>query len=177
VVGRSVLGHATATAQQRALRTARLRSRAARCRPPAEITARFQNVERLGAELTSEIALLKKAVAESQAAREIGIGHNQGPPLPFEELDGDTANLLALLKDKGPRPTPADREQIAEQAEKTLQLSERIKTWLGTLAIEGAKIGAREVSKDLTAPLWAKVAQKLAEFCHALTDWLSSLLS
>src|SRR6266550_7583686 len=103
--------------------------------PPAdvlddEINARFQDVLRGQAELASSIDRLRGAITASPAAREIGPGHNQGPPLQIEELDAESKHLLALLQDKGPRPTPVDRALIAEQAEKTLQLSERVRTWL-----------------------------------------------
>jgi hypothetical protein len=43
------------------------------------------------------------------------------------------------------------------------------------LAVEAAKLGAREVAKDLTAPLWAQVAQKIADLYHVIMAWLSSL--
>jgi hypothetical protein len=64
---------------------------------------------------------------------------------------------------------------IAEQAEKTLQLSERIRTWQANLAAEAAKLGAREVVKDLTAPLWQEVARRIVDLCHAIQVWLSLL--
>jgi hypothetical protein len=141
----------------------------------AATVARFEKVERLSAELTAEIALLREVIAE-QATPEIGIGHNQGPPITPEELEGETTHLIALLKEKGPRPTSADKELIADQAKKALQVSEQIKTWLHTLTIEAVKLGAREVAKDLTAPLWSVVALVLAEFAEAILEWLKSLL-
>jgi hypothetical protein len=146
--------------------------------PPAvddEINARFQDVLRSHAELTSSIDRLRDAITTSSATREIGPGHNQGPPLQIEELDAEDKHLLALLQDKGPRPTPIDRALIAEQAEKTLQLSERIRTWQANLAAEAAKLGAREVVKDLTAPLWQEVARRIVDLCHAIQVWLSLL--
>jgi len=149
--------------------------------PPAdagddEINARFQDVLRGQAELASSINRLRSAITASPTAREIGPGHNQGPPLQIEELDAESKLLLALLQDKGPRPTPRDRALIAEQAEKSLQLSERIKTWQANLATEAAKLGAREVVKDLTAPFWAEVAHRIVDLWHAFQVWLSSLL-
>jgi hypothetical protein len=147
--------------------------------PPAdarddEINARFQDVLRRQAETTSAINLLGDAIAAS-AAREIGIGHNQGPPVSFEKLDAEDKRLLALLQDKGPRPRPVDRALIEEQAEKTLHLSDRIRTWLASLAAEAAKLGAREVAKDLTASLWEDVARRIVDLFHAIQVWLSSL--
>jgi hypothetical protein len=128
---------------------------------------------RCQAELGSSIDRLRSAVTVP-AAREIGPGHNQGPPL-VEELDDESKRLLGLLLDKGPRPSPADRALIVEQAKKTLGLSERIITWLGVLAVGGAKLGAYEVAKDLTKPLLADVAQKIVDLYHAIEAWVSLL--
>jgi hypothetical protein len=144
--------------------------------PPAnvrdeEIEARFQEVLRRQTELSSLIDRLRSAITAS-ATREIGPGHNQGPPLTVEELDAEDKRLLALLQDKGPRPSPADAALIVEQAEKTLRVSELIREWLTNAAVGVAKIGAREVIKDLTAPLWADVAQKIVDLYHAIKVWL-----
>jgi len=139
------------------------------------INARFQDVLRLQAELASSIDRLRGALTASPAAREIGPRHNQGPPLQIEELDAEDKYLLVLLQDKGPRPTPIDRALIAEQAEKSLQLSKRIRTWQADLAAEAAKLGAREVAKDLTAPLWQEVARRIVDLYHAIQVWLSLL--
>jgi hypothetical protein len=138
-----------------------------------EINARFRDVLRDQAELASSIERLRVAIAASPAAREIGPGHNQGPQI--EELDAWEKHLVALLQDRGPRPNPVDRALITEHAEKTLVFSERIRTWLANLALEGAKVGAREVIKDLTARLWAEVADKLDMIYHAIKVWISSL--
>jgi hypothetical protein len=149
--------------------------------PPAdarddEISARFEDVLRGQAELASSIDRLLGAIASPPAAREIGPGHNQGPPLQIEELDAESKLLLALLQDKGPRPTPVDRALIAEQAEKTLQLSNRIKTWLKQAGIGLAIIGLQQVTKDLTAPLWAEMAHRIVDLYDAIQVWLSLLL-
>jgi len=149
--------------------------------PPAdarddEIDARFQDVLRGQAELASSIDRLRGAIASSPAAREIGPGHNQGPPLQIEELDAESKLLLALLQDKGPRPTPVDRALIADHAAQTLQLSERIKPWLKQAAIGLAMIGVHEVTKDLTAPLWEEVARRIVDLYDAIHVWLSLLL-
>jgi len=149
--------------------------------PPAadardgDIEARFQDVLRRHADLSSSIDRLRSAVTAS-AAPEIGPGHNQGPPLTIEELDAESKHLLALLQDKGPRPSPADRALIVEQAEKTLGLSERIRERLINAAVGVALIGAHEVTKDLTAPLWADVAQKIVDLYHAIQAWISLLM-
>jgi hypothetical protein len=148
--------------------------------PPAdargdEINARFQDVLRHHAELRSSIDRLRSAVT-APATRVIGPGHNQGPPVSFEELDGETEHLLALLQDKGPRPALADRALIAEQAEKTLQSSGRIRTWLVGGAIAVGSIGAHEVVRDLTAPLWEEVALRIADLCNAIQVWLLLLV-
>jgi hypothetical protein len=142
--------------------------------PPAnardeEIDSRFQEVLRCQTGLSASIDRLRNAIAASPP--EIGPGHNQGPAL-FDELDAEDKSLLALLQDKGPKPGPADRALIAEQAEKTLSLSKRIITLLGVLALGGAKLGAGEVAKDLTAQLWADVAQKIEALYHAIKFWL-----
>lgn len=142
-----------------------------------EINARFQDVLRGQAELALSIDRLRVAITASPAVREIGPGHNQGPPLQIGELDAEDKRLLALLQDNGPRPSPADRALIAEQAEKTFQLSERIRTWLARLAAEAAKLGAREILKDLTAPLWEEVARWIVNLYHYIIAWLASLLS
>jgi len=149
--------------------------------PPAdarddEINARFQDVLRSHAELTSAIDRLRGAITASPATREIGPGHNQGPPLTIGELDAADKYLLALLQDKGPRPSPVDLAPIVEQAEKTLGLSEQIREWLINAGVGVAKIGAREVTKDLTAPLWEEVARRIVDLYHAIQVWLSSLL-
>ena len=149
--------------------------------PPAdargdEINARFQDVLRSHAELTSAIDRLRGAITASPATREIGPRHNQGPALTIEELDAESKHLLALLQDKGSRPTPVDRALIVERAEETLQLSERIRTWLKVAAIAVGSVGAHEVTKDLTAPLWEEVARRIVDLYHAIQVWLSSLL-
>jgi hypothetical protein len=149
--------------------------------PPAdargdEINARFQDVLRSHTELTSAIDQLRVAIPASPATREIGRGHNQGPPLTIGELDAADKYLRALLQDKGPRPSPVDLAPIVEQAEKTLQLSERIRTWLKVAAVAVGSVGAREVTKDLTAPLWEEVARRIVDLYHAIQVWLSSLL-
>jgi hypothetical protein len=123
--------------------------------PPADardedIEARFQDVLNRHADLSSSIDRLRSAITAS--ARAIGPGHNQGPPLQIEELDADSKHLLALLQDKGPKPSPVDLAPIVEQAKKTLRLSERIREWLIGVAGGVAVIGAREVTKDLTDP-------------------------
>jgi hypothetical protein len=141
-----------------------------------EINARFQDVLRGQAELASSIDRLRGEITASPAAREIGRDHNQGPPLQIEELDAEDKHLLALLQDKGPRPTPVDRALIAEQAEKTLQLSERIRTWLKQVGFGLAIIGVQQVTKDLTAPLWEEVAHRIVDLYHAIQVWLSLLL-
>ena len=74
-----------------------------------------------------------------------------GPRL--EDLD-EIDSLVALLRGTGPRPPPAARTVILEQAEGAMRVSERIRGLVVTAATEGAKLGSREVAKDLTAPLW-----------------------
>jgi hypothetical protein len=148
--------------------------------PPAdarddEINDRFQDVLRRQAELSLSVDRLRDAIAASSSARVIGPGHNQGPPFQIEELDAESHRLLALLQDNGPRPTPVDRALIVEQAEETLRSGERIRTWQANLAAEAAKLGAREVVKDLTAQLWQEVASRILDFYHAIIAWISSL--
>lgn len=36
-----------------------------------------------------------------------------------------------------------------------------------------AGVAVREVTKDLTAPLWEEVAHKIVELYHAIVAWLS----
>jgi hypothetical protein len=139
-----------------------------------EIEAGFKDVLRCQAELNSSISRLRSAVTAS-ANRKIGPGHNLGPAL-IQELDADDKHLLALLQDKGPRPSLVDRALIVEQAEKTLGLSERIRELLLNAGVGVAKIGAREVTKDLTAPLWEEVAHRIVDLYHAIQVWLSLLL-
>jgi len=76
---------------------------------------------------------------------------------------------------QGTKTITRDREPIVEQAEKTLRLSERITKWLIGAAVGMAVIGAREVTKDLTAPLWEDVAHKIVELYHAIQAWISLL--
>ena len=139
-----------------------------------EIEAAFQEVLRRHADLTSSIDRLRTAVT-APAAQEIGPGHNQGPSLQIDELDDNSKNLLALLQDKGPRPSPTDRAPIVEQAKETLERSERIKTWLKAAGLMVAAIGVREVTKDLTAPLWEALANKMVDLYHAIEAWISLL--
>jgi hypothetical protein len=54
-------------------------------------------------------------------------------------------------------------------------LSESIGTRAKQLAAEGAKLGVREVAKNVTAPLWAEVARLLLDLYHAIRVWLSLL--
>jgi hypothetical protein len=144
--------------------------------PPTDedIKAAFQAVLDRQAALSSSIERLRSALVGSPPITEIGPGHNQGPPL-VDELDAEDKRLLVLLQDKGPRPSPADCALIVEQAEKTLSLSKRIIAWLGLLAVGGAKLGAYEVTKHLTEPLWADVAQKIVDLYHAIEAWLPLL--
>jgi hypothetical protein len=86
--------------------------------PPADaregdIEARFQDALRRAADLTSVIDELRKA----STGREIGPGHNQGPPL--QELD-QVDDLIALLKDEGPRvKTAIDAKALIAQTKKS----------------------------------------------------------
>jgi hypothetical protein len=138
-----------------------------------EIKASFQEVLRCQAELNASIERLRSAFTASPP--EIVPDHNQGLAL-IEELDVEDKRLLALLLDKGPRPAPADRVLIIEQAEKTLGVSEKIQGLLKDAAVAVAKIGAREVIRNLTAPLWADVAQKIVAYYHAIKLWLDLLM-
>jgi hypothetical protein len=143
-----------------------------------EIEARFQDVLRDQAALTASIDRLRIAVTET-AGRNVGIGHNMGPslaPVSLEELDGESEHLIALLKDKGPRPATADRALVIEHADRARKLSQRITTWLTTLAAEGTKLGVREIAKDLTAPLWKEVARRIVDLYHAIEAWISLLM-
>lgn len=138
------------------------------------INAAFQEVLRQQTELTSAIDRLRAAISAS--GKDIGIGHNQGPPISIAELDEESGQLLALLQDKGPKPSFTEQAVIATQAEKVPKFSERITVWSKTLATEGAKIGAREVAKNVTAPFWVEVARRLLDLYHAIKFWLSQLL-
>jgi hypothetical protein len=145
--------------------------------PPADaraedIEARFQDVLRLHADLSSSIDRLRSAVTAS-ATREIGPGHNQGPSL--EDLD-DVEGLIALLKDQGPRvKTAIDAKALIEQTEKVKRLPERIWRLLAAAGLLVAGVGVREVTKDLTAPLWDDVTHRIVDLCHAIEVWVSSL--
>lgn len=138
------------------------------------INAAFQEVLRQQSELTHAIDRLRSAIAET--SRGIGIGHNQGPSIEIEELDAESAQLLALLQDKGQDPSAAEQATIAEHCERLPTLSERVSTLSKTIASEGAKMGAREVAKHVTAPLWEEVARRLLDLYHAIKVWLSTLL-
>ena len=37
-------------------------------------------------------------------------------------------------------------------------------------------LGAKEVAKELTHPLWENVAQKILELYHAVEVWVASLI-
>jgi hypothetical protein len=137
---------------------------------PEQILALFADVQRKQAETQSSIDLLRDALKATPAR---GIGDNQGPRL--EDLEDVDSHLLALLKDQSSRPPPAERPLIIEQAEEGLRWADRIKAWLATLAKEGAKLVAREVAKDLTKPLWADVAHKVADLCHSIIAWIQAL--
>jgi hypothetical protein len=64
---------------------------------------------------------------------------------------------------------------ILEQAKRTQGFSERILAWLKFIGYGVATIGVREVTKNLTAPLWADVAHRIHDAYQALEGWLSSL--
>jgi hypothetical protein len=131
-------------------------------------------VRRSHADLHTAIDRLERAVADQRP----GIGHNQGPPISFEELHDVDDRLLALLKEEGRTVNGADAidpKPLIEQAEKAKRLSGQIFTWLGVLALGVVKLGAGEVAKDLTAPLWQDVAHRLADLSHAI-EVLASLL-
>jgi hypothetical protein len=137
------------------------------------IEARFQEALRRAADLTSFIDQLRKA----STGREIGPGHNQGPPLPIEEVDNEVEHLIALLRDRGPKTKgTVDLKPLIEQTEKTKSLSERIWSWSKTVGLALAMMGANEVAKDLTKPLWEELAQKISDFCLAIMDYVSLLL-
>jgi hypothetical protein len=145
-----------------------------------DLQARFQKVQRLAQELNSSVDELRDAMKASPGGRD-WIGHNQGPnlepepaPVPVEDLTAVDNFLLGLLKERG--PTPTDPKTLIEQADKALQLSQQIRDGLTALGIETAKLGAREVAKKLTAPLWAEVAQRIVNLYHAVIDWVSPFL-
>ena len=120
-------------------------------------------------DLTSLIDQLRKA----STAREIGPGHNQGPSL--EDLD-DVEDLIALLKDQGPRvKTAFDAKALIEQTEKVKRLPERIWSLLKAAGLLVLGVGVHEVTKDLTAPLWNDVAHRIVDLCHAIEVWVSLL--
>ncbi len=143
--------------------------------PPADawnedIEARFEEALRRAADLTSLIDQLRKA----STGREIGPGHNQGPPLPIEEVGNEVEHLIALLRERGPKTKGmVDLKPLIEQTEKAKSLSERIWSWSKTAALAVAIIGAKEVAKDLTKPLWEELAQKISDFCHAILNYVS----
>jgi hypothetical protein len=141
--------------------------------PDDDIKARFQDVLRCQADLSSSIDRLCSAITVSPF-REIGPGHNKGPLL-IEELDAESTHLLKLLQNKGPRPPPADRAPIVEKTKKIFGLAIRITTWLGILAIEGAQFGAGEVAKHLTEPLWADVSDRIYDLFNEIVAWMSLL--
>jgi len=134
-----------------------------------EIEARFQEALRHAADLTSCIDQLRKA----STRRKIGPGHNQGPPLQdLVQVD----DLIALLKDEGPRvKTVVDAKALIVQTEKVKRLPERIWSWLKAAGLLVIGIGAHEVTKDLTAPLWDEVAHRIVDLCHAIEVWVSLL--
>jgi hypothetical protein len=145
--------------------------------PPAdargeEINASFKEVERCQADLASAMDRLRNALPTA-TAREIGPGHNQGPPL--EDLVWADA-FIELLKDEGPRiKTAADAKHLIEQTEKVKQLPDRIWAWLKAAGWLVAGVGAHKVTEDLTAPLWDDVAHKIVDLCHAIEVWVSLL--
>jgi hypothetical protein len=140
-----------------------------------EIAALYREVGRLSAELAPVADALRTLLAASPR-REIGPGHNQGPPFQAKDLD-DPTNLVALLADEEPRPPPADIPLIVEQTKKTLGLADRIKDWAKTAAITTATIGANETFKDVTGPLWQELAHKIFALCHAIQAWIEVLSS
>jgi hypothetical protein len=142
--------------------------------PPADaregdIEARFQDALRRAADLTSVIDELRKA----STGREIGPGHNQGPPL--QELD-QVDDLVALLKDEGPRvKTAIDAKALIAQTEKVKRLPERIWSLLKAAGLMVAGVGVHKVTEDLTTPLWDDVAHRIVDLCHAIEVWVSLL--
>jgi hypothetical protein len=135
-----------------------------------DIESRFQEASRLAADLTSLIDQLRKA---STGQRVVGPGHNQGPSL--EDLD-DVEDLISLLKDDGPRvKTAIDAKALIEKTEKVKRLPERIWSLLKAAGLIVLTVGAQQVTKDLTAPLWDDVAHRIADLCHAIDAWISLL--
>jgi hypothetical protein len=130
--------------------------------PPAdargeEINASFKEVERCQADLASAMDRLRNALPTA-TAREIGPGHNQGPPL--EDLVWADA-FIELLKDEGPRiKTAADAKHLIE--------------------VEGGRmVGSRgwcaQGDRGFDRAAMDDVAHKIVDLCHAIEVWVSVL--
>jgi hypothetical protein len=130
--------------------------------PPIEV--RFETLQ-------ARVALLEAGLeAHRRDDRQIGPGHNQGPAFtPVEDLSEVDDWLIALLKEKGPRPPP-DPTSLIEQGEKALRISERISNAAVTLGAEMAKGGAREAGKELLE--WIGIGQLIKDLFLAIIDWL-----
>lgn len=138
--------------------------------PPPTVSS-LPSIEVRFEALQARVALLEAGLAARRRDdRQIGPGHNQGPALvPVEDLSDVDDWLLALLKEKGPRPPP-DPTSLIEQGEKALRVSERISNAAMTVGAEMAKGAAREVGKELLE--WIGIGQLIKDLFLALKDWL-----
>jgi hypothetical protein len=146
----------------------------------AVIIADGQNEARF-AELRGQVTLLEASLNElrrelaSARDKEIGIGHNRGPdfePIAIEELS-NVDDLIALLKEQGPVP-PADTAQLTATSQKVTKVSDKIKQYLDSFAVEAFKSAGGEIGKRLTqAPFWMAAVYGIDRVTEALALWLA----
>jgi hypothetical protein len=125
--------------------------------------------------LEASFGQLRRELASHSQDREVGIGHNQGPdftPVTIEEL-GEVDELIALLKEQDPVPT-SDRTKLIENSQKATEVSDKIKQYLDTFAIEAFKNAGGEIGKRLAqAPFWIALYTGIDRVTEALALWLT----
>jgi hypothetical protein len=140
--------------------------------PPSD--ARYQDIQARVALLETSMSELRRELAPR--ATEAGIGHNRGPEFDLAspaELD-DVDELIALLKEQGPKP-PADTTNLIERSQKATQIAEKINQGLIAIGIEMLKGGAREAGKHMLIPAWTSVSHWITALGHTVLAWLSGI--
>jgi hypothetical protein len=65
---------------------------------------------------------------------------------------------------------------VIEQAEKAKGVSDKIRNWLSGAALGAVTLGVQQIYKDVTAPFWLEVADKIIDLYNAIKVFVSLLL-
>jgi hypothetical protein len=114
---------------------------------------------------------LEAGLAELRSPeREIGPGHNKGPPFASGVDDlSDVDELIRRLKQEGQKPPP-DPAPLIEQANKAGRVADRIWNAVTVLGAEIAKGAARQVGKEIIE--LAGIVYLIKSVIDALMHWL-----